>query len=100
MNRTNRARLALIVSMVMFGTLGPFVRNIPLPSAELALYRAILAIVLIGVFLLVTGQRIPFRSIKKEIPLLLFSGIAMGINWVLLFEAYKYTTVSTATLSY
>lgn len=100
MNRTNRARLALIVSMVMFGTLGPFVRNIPLPSAELALYRAILAIVLIGVFLLVTGQRIPFRSIKKETPLLLFSGIAMGINWVLLFEAYKYTTVSTATLSY
>lgn len=100
MNKTNRARLALIAAMVMFGTLGPFVRNIPLPSAELALYRAILAIVLIGIFLLVTGQRIPFGSIKKELPLLLFSGIAMGINWVLLFEAYKYTTVSTATLSY
>lgn len=100
MNKTNRARLALIAAMVMFGTLGPFVRNIPLPSAELALYRAILAIVLIGIFLLVTGQKIPFGSIKKELPLLLFSGIAMGINWVLLFEAYKYTTVSTATLSY
>lgn len=100
MNKTNRARLALIAAMIMFGTLGPFVRNIPLPSAELALYRAILAIVLIGIFLLVTGQRIPFGSIKKELPLLLFSGIAMGINWVLLFEAYKYTTVSTATLSY
>lgn len=100
MNKSNRARLALIAAMIMFGTLGPFVRNIPLPSAELALYRAILAIVLIGIFLLVTGQRIPFGSIKKELPLLLFSGIAMGINWVLLFEAYKYTTVSTATLSY
>ena len=24
----------------------------------------------------------------------------MGINWILLFEAYKYTTVSAATLSY
>lgn len=24
----------------------------------------------------------------------------MGINWILLFEAYKYTTVSVATLSY
>ena len=32
--------------------------------------------------------------------LLLFSGIAMGFNWILLFEAYKYTTVSVATLSY
>ena len=26
--------------------------------------------------------------------------MVMGINWILLFEAYKYTTVSVATLSY
>jgi len=50
--------------------------------------------------LLVTRQKIPFASIRKEVPLLLASGMAMGINWILLFEAYKYTTVSVATLSY
>ena len=55
---------------------------------------------LIAVFLLVTGQKIPFANIKKEVPLLLASGVAMGINWILLFEAYKYTTISVATLSY
>lgn len=90
----------LIASMAIFGTLAPFVRNIPVSSGELALYRAILAAVLIGVFLLVTRQKIPLGNIKKEVPLLLASGVAMGINWILLFEAYKYTTVSTATLSY
>lgn len=90
----------LIASMAIFGTLGPFVRNIPVSSGELALYRAILAAVLIGCFLLVTKQHIPFSKIKREIPLLLASGMAMGINWILLFEAYKYTTVSVATLSY
>ena len=37
---------------------------------------------------------------RREIPFLLASGVAMGINWILLFEAYKYTTVSVATLSY
>ena len=47
-----------------------------------------------------TKQKIPFEKMKKEVPLLLLSGIAMGINWILLFEAYKYTTVSIATLSY
>lgn len=94
------ARLLLVLSMVIFGTLGPFVRQIPVSSGELALYRAIMAAVLIGVYLLITGQRIPFRNIKKEIPILLFSGMAMGMNWILLFEAYKYTTVSVATLSY
>lgn len=92
--------MMLITSMVIFGTLGPFVRNIPVASGELALYRACLAAVLIGLFLLVTRQKIPFREIKKELLLLLFSGMAMGFNWILLFEAYKYTTVSVATLSY
>ncbi len=90
----------LITSMIIFGTIGIFVRNIEVTSGELALYRAILATLLIGVFLLVTKQKIPFKNIKKEIPLLLISGMAMGINWILLFEAYKYTTVSIATLSY
>jgi len=90
----------LIAAMAIFGTLAPFVRNIPVSSGELALYRAVLASLMIAVFLLVTGQKIPFKNIKKEVPLLLVSGMAMGINWILLFEAYKYTTVSVATLSY
>ncbi|MBQ8512274.1 MAG: EamA family transporter [Clostridia bacterium] len=100
MNHKNKARLMLILSMAVFGTLGPFVRNISVASAELALYRAILAALLIGLFLLITGQKIPFRQIRRSIPLLVLSGVAMGVNWILLFEAYKYTTVSAATLSY
>lgn len=100
MKKVFNPRLMLIASMIIFGTLGPFVRNIPVSSGELALYRAILAALLIAVFLITTRQRILFANIKKEVPLLLASGIAMGINWILLFEAYKYTTVSAATLSY
>lgn len=100
MKKVMNPRLMLIASMTIFGTLGLFVRNIPVSSGELALYRAILAALLIAVFLIVTKQKIPFANIKKEIPLLLASGVAMGINWILLFEAYKYTTVSVATLSY
>lgn len=100
MKKTMNPRLMLIASMTIFGTLGIFVRNIPVSSGELALYRAVLAALLIAVFLLLTKQQIPFSKIKKEVPLLLASGIAMGINWILLFEAYKYTTVSVATLSY
>lgn len=100
MNKAMTPRLMLIASMVIFGTLGPFVRNIPVASGELALYRAVLAALLIGAFLLLTRQKIPFAAIRREVPLLLISGMAMGINWILLFEAYKYTTVSVATLSY
>lgn len=90
----------MIFSMVIFGTLGVFVRNIPVSSGELALYRAILAALLIAVYLGITKQKVLFANIKKEVPLLLASGVAMGVNWIFLFQAYKYTTVSLATLSY
>ena len=100
MKKIMTPRLMLIAAMAIFGTLGIFVRNIAVSSGELALYRAIMATIMIGAFLLITRQKIPFANIKKEIPLLLISGMAMGINWILLFEAYKYTTVSVATLSY
>lgn len=100
MKKLMNPRFMLIASMVIFGTLGPFVRNIPVSSGELALYRALLAAALLLVYLIFTKQKIPFAEIKKETPLLLLSGVAMGINWILLFEAYKYTSVSVATLSY
>lgn len=93
-------RAMLILSMTVFGTIGLFVRHIGVSSAELALYRAVLAAVLIGGYLLITGQKLALRKSRRELPLLALSGVAMGFNWILLFEAYKYTTVSVATLSY
>lgn len=90
----------LIAAMATFGTIGLFVRGIALPSGEIALYRAILAVILISAFLLITKQSIPWHSVKKDALLLFISGTAMGFNWILLFEAYKHTSVSIATLSY
>ena len=101
---TNRAalrksRLMMVAAMWIFGTIALFVRNIPVSSSEIALYRAAAASVLLGMYFLATGQKIELRAIGRELPLLLLSGVAMGINWILLFEAYRYTTVSVATLS-
>ena len=100
LNRLKDPRIMMIASMAVFGTLGPFVRNISVSSSELALYRAVLAALLISVYFIVTKQRLDLKSIRKEAPILLLSGVAVGINWILLFEAYKYTTVSVATLCY
>ena len=100
MKKENTAKILMAVAMFIFGTLAPFVRRIGMQSGELALYRAMLAAVLVGGFLLLTRQKLPLRDIKKELILLILSGAAMGFNWILLFEAYKYTTVSVATLSY
>ena len=89
-----------VLAMVIFGTLAPFVRNIGVSSGELALYRAVMGAGLIGIYLLAKGKN-PFSGgLKREILLLLLSGGAMGVNWILLFQAYRYTSVSTATLCY
>ncbi len=100
MKKENTAKSLMAIAMFIFGTLAPFVRNINVSSGELALYRAVMASVLVGGYLLIKKQRLSIAGIKKELLLLLLSGAAMGINWILLFEAYKYTTVSVATLSY
>ena len=100
MKKETLSKILMATTMFIFGTLAPFVRNISVTSGELALYRAVMAAVLVGGFLIITKEKISIKDIKKELVLLLLSGTAMGFNWILLFEAYRYTTVSVATLSY
>lgn len=101
MKESVQAKLMLSAAMVIFGTLGVFTRNIGVTSGELALYRAVLASVLIGFYLVfIKKDWLNLKNAGRELPLLLASGIAMGINWILLFQAYRYTTISAATLSY
>jgi len=94
------AKLKNILAMSAFGTIAIFVKNIPLSTGEISLFRAIIASVAIVLFKYVNGNKISFPGIKRDLPLLFLSGAAMGFNWILLFQAYNYTTVSIATLSY
>lgn len=94
------AKLKIVFSMMVFGTIGVFIKNIPLPTGEIALFRAVIASIAIISYKLILGDKITFVDIKKDIPVLFLSGVAMGFNWILLFQAYKYTTVAIATLSY
>ena len=97
---TSQYRSMLIASVCIFGTVGIFRRYIPLSSGMIALIRGFLG----AAFLLLTGllrkQRLDHFAIRKNLPQLLISGAAIGFNWILLFEAYNYTTVATATLCY
>ena len=104
--RKKSAYAAFVAAMLVFGTVGLFTRRVllpsgeVLPSAELALFRAVSALLLLGLYLLVSGRRISLRAIGKEIWLILLSGVAVGANWILLFEAYRHTTIAIATVSY
>ena len=96
----NRTKLSFLTAMLVFGTVGVFVRQIPLPSATIAFFRGMLGVVTLLLVMLCTGKKPNFSQIKKNLPLLLLSGAAIGGNWILLFEGYRYTTVATATICY
>ncbi|NLC33234.1 MAG: EamA family transporter [Clostridiales bacterium] len=86
--------------MGVFGTVPLFIRLLPLESVEIAFWRAVLAAGFLILYFLITKKSLNLKHYKKQSGLLLLSGALMGINWVTLFEAYKHTTVSVATLIY
>ena len=100
MKKNRLSVLALVISMVIFGTIGIFRRAIPLPSEVLAFARGVLGSVFLLLVLRVSGRKFDLRSASKHLWLLILTGAMIGLNWILLFEAYNYTSVAIATLCY
>ena len=95
-----KAKLMLILAMFIFGTIGIFRKYIPLPSSVIALARGSIGMLFLLVWVLLKGEKISFQAIKNNCFFLGLSGFFLGFNWILLFEAYQYTSVATATLCY
>ncbi len=62
--------------------------------------RAIIGSLFLALIVAMRKQPINRKSIADNFPILALSGLIMGASWVFLFEAYRYTTVSVATLLY
>lgn len=97
MDQQRRAMAQLIAAVTIFGTIGVFVRYISLPSAGIALVRGIIGT---ACLLAIRRSRMDWPAIRRLIVPLMLSGAAVGFNWILLFEAYRHTTVATATMCY
>ncbi|MBR5795701.1 MAG: DMT family transporter [Erysipelotrichaceae bacterium] len=95
-----KAVIHVILSMILWGTIGIFRRYIDLSSSLLAFARGIVGALFLYVFLKIRKYNLPKIQSKKQIWLLILSGALMGLNWLCLFEAYNYTSVATATLCY
>lgn len=96
----SKAKGELAFAMILFGTIGLFVRNITWPSSMVALTRGLVGAVFMAGLIRLKGRSPAWSDINRWRGRLILSGICMGFNWILLFEAYRHTTVATATLSY
>ena len=92
------ARLKLILATMVLGTIGFFAKQIPLPAHTIVLFRSGLAAAVIGVYFLLTRQKVRLPGTKRELCLLLLSGFCIAMNFLFLFEAYNWVPYSVATL--
>ena len=95
-----KATLNMLLSMGIFGTIGFFVDAIPLPSGVIALFRGVIGFAFLLLGMVVAGKKLRLSAIKAQWLLLCLSGGALGLNWVFLFEAYRYASIPTATVCY
>lgn len=96
----SKGKLMNLSAMAIFGTIGIFVRHIPLPSSLIALARAAVGLIFLIVVLALKRQKPDFAAIRRNLPLLLLSGVFLGGNWIALFEAYHHTSIAIATVCY
>ena len=111
----NKATIKVLIAMLLWGSLGVFVKNISLESVEISFFRGIIGSIFLGIVLLIkmrskkksdediyleTSKNEYKKKDKKSIIVLIISGMAIGFNWVFLFNSYNYITVANATIVY
>lgn len=97
---TNKYKLRVIGTMLVWSTVGIFVKEVNLASIEIAFFRSFIGGVFIVLLSLLRKENFNFEEVKNNLKVLLASGGSLGLGWALLFQGYKYTTVSNATLAY
>lgn len=98
--RFGTPHIGIIASMLVFGTVGVVRRFVLFPSGFTAMLRGFIGALVIGLFMLVTRKRLNLPAIKANAVRLILSGVFIGVNWILLFEAFNYTTIAVATVCY
>lgn len=93
-------KIQFVLSMIIFGTTGLIVRYIDLSSSETALLSSSIGCLFLVFVFFMMKKTIPWKLVKLNVYILLFSGIALGGNWIFLYQAYDHTTLTNATLGY
>lgn len=96
---TKRHMGAYLYAMLLFGTLGLFVRQAHVAGDVLAFLRTLIGAAFLGVLLLFQRHRVQ-KIGGRQLLYVLLSAAFLGFNWVFLFEAYAAATISIATVIY
>ena len=91
-------RIKYIFAVVIYGTIGMFLRQVSVPSEIVVLCRGTIGSVFIWLYRRSRHRSVDRQAVRTNLPWLLLSGVSLGLNWVFLFGAYLHTTVAIASL--
>ena len=75
-----KERFKYILAVILYGTVGMFLRFVDLPSEAASLYRGFVGALFILFYRLALRQRPELKAIRKNRVWLLCSGIALGLT--------------------
>ncbi|MCY8952450.1 EamA family transporter [Bacillus cereus] len=93
-------KIHFILSMIIFGTIGLIVRYIDLSSSETALLSSSIGCLFLIIVFIKQRKKFSWQKLKNNALILFVTGIALGGNWIFLYQAYEHTTLTNATLGY
>lgn len=94
-----RAFILVNISVLLFGFAGLFGKWIDLPALGITFGRVFFSSIALGLFMLVTKQ--PFRvGSKKDLKLLLLSGVFLALHWWSIFVSIQLSTVAIGTITF
>ncbi|WP_028857634.1 DMT family transporter [Psychrilyobacter atlanticus] len=97
----NIGYLLMISSMIIWGSVGIFVRYIDQPPEVIVFFRVFIAFVVLGGLKFTKKKDNSDKKLSlKEYLILSMSGLFIALNWFFFFRAIKVTTIASATMSY
>ncbi|MFE5392875.1 EamA family transporter, partial [Bacillus thuringiensis] len=90
------AVIKMVISMMIFGSIGFFSEHTNLPSFELVFVRCLCATLFLGLCWLASGQYKTEKWSKRDVLQTLACGFFLVFNWVFLFKSFEETSVTIA----
>lgn len=95
-----RGQLEMIAAMLISGTIGWFVLMSGLPVIDVVFWRCAIGAVVLALIGARLGLLRKNILTKRTLPVAIAGGVAIVLNWLLLFSSYKYASISIATMVY
>lgn len=97
----NRHTLTYILGLLLFGLNGIVASRINLTSCSIVFFRTMTGSLFLTLLFYLNRGRFEFNDMNRtHLKYVLISGMAMGISWMFLYEAYQRTGVGLSSLLY